>query len=258
MAISFWRCAAGAVLLAPFGRSGFRKMDRAGWGLPALAGILLALHFATWITSLELTSVANSVLLVTTAPIFVAIAARYLLKEHMKAAVWIGIVVAIAGTSLIAGGAGGGAASLRGDLLALIGAVTVAGYGLAAQVARRTLGIIEYAVITYGVGAVVLLPVCLATGAELWGYSPNTWAAIAGIVIGPQLLGHTMLNYVAKDIDATTIYVAVMAEPPIAIALAYLLFAEAPSLLVYPGGAAILIGILMVSTARRQRPELLE
>jgi drug/metabolite transporter (DMT)-like permease len=142
--------------------------------------------------------------------------------------------------------------------LALIGAVTVAGYGLAGQVARRELGIIEYSVITYGVGAVILLPVCLVTGADLWGYSAGTWAALAGIVAGPQILGHTVLNYVVKDLDATTVYVAVLAESPIAIALAFLLLQESPSLLVYPGGAAILGGILMVSMGRRAVPEIVE
>jgi drug/metabolite transporter (DMT)-like permease len=258
LAISFWRCAAGALALAPFARGGFGRMERRGWLLPAVAGCFLALHFATWITSLELTSVANSVLLVTTAPIFVAIAARYLLGERMKVVVWTGILLAFGGTALIAGGAGGGEASIRGDVLALIGAVTVAGYGLAGQVARRELGIIEYSVITYGVGAVILLPVCLVTGADLWGYSAGTWAALAGIVAGPQILGHTVLNYVVKDLDATTVYVAVLAESPIAIALAFLLLQESPSLLVYPGGAAILGGILMVSMGRRAVPEIVE
>lgn len=258
LAISFWRCAAGALLLLPFARGGLARMERAGWVLPALAGFFLAGHFAAWITSLELTSVANSVLLVTTAPIFVAIAARYLLKERMKRVVWIGIALAFGGAAAIAGGAEGGQASVRGDLLALMGAVTVAGYGLAGQVARRQLGIIEYAVITYGVAAAVLLAVCLATGVELWGYSAWTWGAIGGIVIGPQILGHTVLNYVVKDLDATTVYVAVMAEPPIAIALAFFLFHEVPSLLVYPGGLAVLAGILMVSIGRRQAPEVVE
>jgi drug/metabolite transporter (DMT)-like permease len=258
LAISFWRCAAGALLLAPFARGGFQRMQRKGWMLPAVAGVFLAAHFATWITSLELTSVANSVLLVTTAPIFVAIAARYLLRERMKLVVWTGILLAFGGTALIAGGSGGGEASIRGDLLALIGAVTVAGYGLAGQVARRDLGIIEYSVITYGVGAVILLPVCLLTGADLWGYSAGTWAALAGIVAGPQIMGHTVLNYVVKDLDATTVYVAVLAESPIAILLAFLLLQESPSLLVYPGGAAILGGILLVSVGRRAVPEIVE
>lgn len=255
LALSLWRCAAGAVVLAPFGRRGFARLERSDWWLPVLAGLFLALHFATWITSLELTSVANSVLLVTTAPVFVAFGARYFLKERMSVAVWIGIALALGGTALIAGGAEGGEASPSGDALALAGAIVVAGYALAGQISRRKLGIVEYAVITYGAGALVLLPVCLIAGVDLVGYSSQTWLAIGGMVVGPQILGHTVLNYVVKDIDATTIYAAVMAEPPIAIALAYLLFDEVPSLLVYPGGLAILVGILMVSIARRERPE---
>ena len=254
LALSFWRCLAGAALLAPFSGKGLRNLERSDLALPMLAGVALALHFATWITSLELTSVANSVLLVTSAPIFVALGARFFLKESMRRAVWIGIALALAGTALIAGaGSDGGSASISGDLLALAGAVVVAGYGLAGQVSRRKLGIAEYAVITYGAGAAVLLPVCLLADAELWGYSTKTWVAIAAMVLGPQLLGHTILNYVVKEIDATTIYAVVMAEPPIAIALAFVLFDEVPSLLVYPGGLAILVGILMVSLNRRER-----
>ncbi|HJR46206.1 MAG TPA: DMT family transporter [Actinomycetota bacterium] len=256
LALSFWRCAAGAALLAPFGRGGFGKLQRNDWILPLLAGLFLALHFATWITSLELTSVANSVLLVCTAPVFVAFGARFFLKERMGLAVWAGIALALGGTALIAAsGTSGGKASFSGDALALIGAIVVAGYALAGQISRQKLGIVEYSVITYGAGAVLLLPVCLIAGVDLFGYSAQTWIAILGMVLGPQILGHTVLNYVVKDIDATTIYAAVMAEPPIAIALAWLLFDEVPSLLVYPGGLAILIGILMVSISRRERPE---
>ena len=259
LAISFWRCAAGAALLAPFGREGFRRLTGRGWLLPIVAGAFLAVHFATWITSLELTTVANSVLLVCTTPIFTAIAARLIFKERFRVAVWVGIALTFAGTALIAGAGGGeGEASLSGDMLAIIGAITVGGYTLAGQVSRRTLGIVEYAVITYGAAALLLLPVCLAAGVPLFGYPTQTWAAIAGIVIGPQLLGHTVLNFVLKDLDATTVTVAVMAEPPIAIALAFVLFSEAPSALVYPGGAAILVGILLVSLNRREVPELVE
>lgn len=259
LAISFWRCAAGAAILAPFGGKGFRRLTGRGWLLPILAGAFLAVHFATWITSLELTTVANSVLLVCTTPIFTAIAARLIFKERFRVAVWIGIALTFAGTGLIAGAGGGeGEASLSGDMLALIGAITVGGYTLAGQVSRRSLGIVEYAVITYGAAALLLLPVCLATGVPLVGYSAQTWAAIAAIVVGPQLLGHTVLNFVLKDLDATTVTVAVMAEPPIAIALAFVLFSEAPSALVYPGGAAILLGILLVSLNRREVPELVE
>ncbi len=259
LAISFWRCAAGAVALAPFGRHGFSALTPRAARLPLVAGVFLAVHLASWITSLELTTVANSVLLVCTTPIFTALAARCLFKERFRALVWVGIALALAGTVLIAGGAtGGGRASLGGDALALFGAVTVAGYTLAGEVARRRLGIVEYAVLAYGAAAVLLLPVCLVAGVPLLGYPTATWLAIAGIVIGPQLLGHTILNFLLRDFDATTITVAVMAEPPIAIGLAFLVFSEAPSALVYPGGAAIGAGIYLVSVHRGRAPDIVE
>ena len=259
LAISFWRCALGAVALAPFGRRGFSRLAARGWTLPLMAGGFLAVHFATWITSLELTTVANSVLLVCTTPVFTAIAARYIFKERLRRVVGVGIALTLTGTALIAvAGGGEGEASRLGDMLALLGAITVAGYTIAGEISRRQLGIVEYAVVTYGTAALLLLLVCLLTGTSLSGYPAQTWLAIGGIVIGPQLLGHTILNFVLRDLDATTVAVAVMAEPPIAIVLAFLLFAETPSVLVYPGGAAIGAGILLVSVNRNKAPEIIE
>jgi drug/metabolite transporter (DMT)-like permease len=259
LAISFWRCAAGAVALAPFGRRGFSTLAPRGWVLPLVAGAFLAVHFGSWITSLELTTVANSVLLVSTTPIFTAVAARYLFRERLRRAVWLGIALTLGGTALIATAGGAeGKASLSGDTLALLGAVAVAGYTLAGEVSRRRLGIVEYSVITYAAAALLLLLVCLLADIALWHYPASTWLAIAGIVIGPQLLGHTILNFVLRDLDSTTVSVAVMAEPAIAIGLAFLLFSEAPSVLIYPGGLAILAGILMVSVNRGRAPEIIE
>ena len=259
LAIAFWRCAAGAVVLAPFGRRGFAKLAGGGWKLPLVAGAFLAVHFGTWITSVDKTTVANSVLLLSTIPVFTALAARILLREKMRQAVWVGIGLALAGTAVIAvPGGEEGRASLVGDTLALIGAITLAGYAFTGQISRRRLGIVEYSVITYGAAALLLLPVCLAAGISLSGYPASTWLALAGILAGPQLLGHTVLNFVLKELDSTTVTAAIMAEPPIAIALAFVLFSEAPSVWVYPAGLAILCGILIVSVSRGRVPEIIE
>jgi drug/metabolite transporter (DMT)-like permease len=249
LAISFWRCAAGAIVLLPFARAGLGSLKPGGWRIPGIAGAFLAVHFASWITSLELTTVASSVLLVSTTPIFVALAAWLVLKEHVQSRGWVAVLLAFAGTALVAGADLSGS-SLDGDLLALIGGATAAGYVLAGRRARQDTGILEYAVIAYASSAALLLVSCLVGGVELWGYDARTWGAIAGIVIGPQLLGHTMINLVLKDIDATTVSVSIMAEPVVATALAFLLFDEVPPVLLYPGGAAILAGIYLISTAR--------
>jgi drug/metabolite transporter (DMT)-like permease len=249
LAIAFWRCAAGAAVLAPFARKRLRQVDRSAAQLPIIAGAFLALHFATWISSVRLTSIASSVLLVSTTPVFIAVAARVLWNERAHRSTWAGIGIALAGTALIGGGDAGGS-SLGGDLLALIGAATAGGYFMAGQLARRDLGILEYATITYATSAVLLLGACLVAGAPLIGYPAETAWALAGLIAGPQLLGHTGINFALKDIDPTTVSVAVMAEPVLATALGFLLLGEVPSPLVVPGGAAVLLGIYLVTATR--------
>jgi drug/metabolite transporter (DMT)-like permease len=250
LALSFWRCAAGAALLLPFAARRLRSESRAALRAPVVAGVFLALHFGTWMTSVNLTTVAASVLLVSTTPVFVALAALLLYKERLPAAAWSGILLATAGAAAVGGGSLGGS-SLDGNLLALAGAAAAGGYVLAGQVARRTQGILEYAVVTYAVAGILVGIVCVASGVELTGYPGDTWLAIAGLVIGPQLLGHTVINLTLSDIDATTVSVVIMAEPVIATGLAFALFDEVPSWLLYPGGLAILAGIFIVSAARR-------
>jgi drug/metabolite transporter (DMT)-like permease len=249
LALAFWRCAAGAALLVPFAAPRLRALGPRDVWLPALAGAFLALHFATWITSLRLTTVAASVLLVSTSPIFVALAARALLGERLTRRGWAGIALALAGTLLI-GGADLGGASLVGNTLALAGGAAGAGYVLAGQVARQRLGNREYAAVTYAVAAALLGLACLAGGVALWDYPAGTWWAIVGLVAGPQMLRHTLINLVLKVVGATTVSVAMLAEPILSTALAFLLFGEVPSPLVYPGGAAVLAGIYLVSRAR--------
>lgn len=251
LAISFWRCAAGAVILVPFAHPKLRSIGRRELVWSLVAGVFLAVHFATWITSIELTSIAASVLLVSTAPVFVALAAHFVMRERVTAKGWVGIVIAILGTLLIAGDDFGGS-SFEGNTLALIGGAAAGYYILFGQLARRRLGIIEYAVIAYSASAVLLLLVIVPRGVALSGYETKTWLAIAGLVIGPQLLGHTLINLVLSDLDATTVSMTIMAEPIIATLLGALLFSEIPSVLIYPGGAAILGGIYLVSMARRQ------
>ncbi len=250
LALSFWRCTAGAAALLPFAARRIRAGGVDALRAPVVAGIFLALHFGTWMTSVNLTTVAASVLLVSTTPVFVALAALLIYKERLPAIAWFGIVLATAGAALVGGGSLSGS-SLDGNLLAVAGAATAGGYVLAGQVARRTQGILEYAVVTYAVAGLLVGIVCVAAGVELTGYPGATWLALAGLVVGPQLLGHTVINLTLSDIDATTVSVFIMAEPVIATALAFVLFDEVPSWLLYPGGLAILAGIFIVSTARR-------
>jgi drug/metabolite transporter (DMT)-like permease len=251
LAISFWRCAGGAAVLGPFAYRRLRSWELRDLLFAFIAGAFLAVHFATWISSIERTSIAASVLLVSTGPVFIALAAPMMFRERVGRAVWAGIVIALGGTALVAGTDLGGT-SLSGNMLALAGGAAGGYYVAYGQLARRQLGVLEYAFIAYAFSAVLLLMVIGPSGTELVGYASKTWIAIAALTVGPQLLGHTMINFVLSDIDATTVSVTIMTEPIIATGLAFALFDEVPSWLIYPGGAAILLGIYVASTARRE------
>jgi drug/metabolite transporter (DMT)-like permease len=247
LVVSFYRCAAAAAILAPIGYRAVRSRSVRLLVAPVVGGVFLAFHFASWITSLYLTTVTSAVLLVATAPLFVAVATRVLWGDRLRAWGWAGILLSIAGTALVAGADLGGS-SLKGNALALIGAATGGGYAMAGQVARRTLGIVEYSMMAYGVAAVLLRPVAFLWGSEFSGFASDTWWAIAGLVVGPQLIGHTLINASLKDLHATTVNMTIMAEPVIATALAFVLFSEVPSILIVPGGGAILAGIYLVTS----------
>ena len=251
LAISFWRCALGSLALVPFARWKKRGTTPVTVKYSVIAGVFLAVHFAAFISSVGLTSIASSVLLVSTTPVFTALIAWFLFKERLQLLGWIGIGLTLAGVALIGGGDFGGGSGL-GNVLALIGGATAGGYLMVGARARRTMGIVEYAVITYTAAGVLLLAVCLLGDIALWGYGAQTWWAIVGSVIGPQLLGHTLINATLSDIDTTTVAVTIMAEPIIATALAYFLLSESPSLLIYPGGALILLGIYLVTKVSTQ------
>ena len=257
LALSFYRCSVGALLLLPFAWKRLRALSPRDFVMPAVAGAFLALHFASWITSLGLTSVAASVVLVSTTPLFVAIVSRVLFSDRLSPLGWTGIVLGLFGTVLISSGSTGHS-SLRGDLLALTGGAMAAGYFLSTQQSRKTLGILEYAVACYGIAAAILLVMCAIGGTDMGGYNGQTWWAIVGVIVFPQLIGHTLINVVLKDIDATTVAMSIMAEPIIATALAFMLFSETPAALVYPGGVAILAGIYMVTSLKRPLPVVVE
>ncbi|MDX1511412.1 MAG: DMT family transporter, partial [Nitriliruptorales bacterium] len=234
---------------APDGR-GPRRMVLA-------AGAFLGLHCGLWLTSLEFTTVASSVTLVTMSPIFVALGARRWLGEQVTTRTWAGMAVALAGAVAI-GLADGidvdlGARALVGDLLALAGAVAVAGYLLVGRAARQSVPLAWYASRTYGVAAATLLVACLVSGTPLWGFEAMGWLAIAGIVAGPQLLGHTVLNGLLDRVRPTTISIAVLAEPVGATLLAWALLDELPATLFWLGAPLVLIGIAFATVVRRQR-----
>jgi drug/metabolite transporter (DMT)-like permease len=253
LALAFWRCLAGAAVLAPFARrgraGGLQRGDLARLGT---AGVFLAAHFALWNASLALTSVGAATTLVSCTPLFVGIGARFL-GEAPGRRTWAGIVLATVGAVVIGvsdalagpvagAGATTGASGLLGDVLAFAGAAAVAVYLLIGRVMRRRLPVSTYAASVYGTAAAVLLPACLLTGSSLGGYAAGSWLAVAGVVVGPQLLGHTVFNSLLTSVSATVVSVVLLIEPVGATALAWLLFHELPAAGFWVGAPLVLAG----------------
>ena len=252
LALAFWRCLAGAAVLAPFARRGRAGgLARGDLALLGAAGVFLAAHFALWNASLALTSVGAATTLVSCTPLFVGIGARFL-GEAPGRRTWAGIALATVGAVVIgvsdalagpvAGAQATGASGLLGDVLAFAGAAAVAVYLLIGRVMRQRLPVSTYAASVYGTAAAVLLPACLLTGSSLGGYAAGSWLAVAGVVIGPQLLGHTVFNSLLTSVSATVVSVVLLIEPVGATALAWLLFHELPAVGFWVGAPLVLAG----------------
>jgi drug/metabolite transporter (DMT)-like permease len=261
MSIAFWRMALATACLAFYcgiARVRFWRAWRGiDWWTGAGAALLLALHFAFWISSLDYTSVAASSVLVSTQPVFVAILGRALLNERPSRAAWGGIALAIAGTVVIAGADFAlDRRAVLGDLLALLGAVWISGYYILAKVLRASKDLVPYVTVIYAMTAGWLLVGALASGSELAGWGTGTWAALAGLALGPTILGHSSLNYALRYMPAFKVNIAILGEPVGAAAWAWLLLSERPGPATWIGGALILIGIFVTLERRAVREPL--
>lgn len=255
LAIAFWRNAAGAAALLPVllarergTLSGLRLRDLRS---SAVAGLFLAAHFAAWLPSLSMTTVAASIALVTTTPIWTALAAR-IAGIRLPAQVWWGLVLAVVGAALIAGV--DFAVSLRavaGDGLALLGAIAAGGYVLAGARARERLATSAYTVVCYSVCALVLALAAIVVDVPLAGFSARDWWLIAAITFVAQLLGHTLLNLVLSSVGPTVVSLAVLLEVPGSLIVALVLLGQVPPLLALPGMAAVVVGVALVVRASR-------
>ncbi len=234
------------------------------WGKGLLAGLFLALHFATWITSLEYTSIASSVVLVTTTPLWVALLSPVVLNEKIRQAVWIGLLISVVG-GVIVGLANacqldsGGLAcqaqgftgqAMWGNALALFGAWMAAGYMLMGRQLRKKLDTISYTALVYGTAAGILLGVLIIKAEPVFSYGPQTYLWLLALGIIPQLLGHSLLNWALKYISAAYVSLTLLGEPIGTSILAYIFLRESPTLLEGAGAVLILVGIVIGSVRR--------
>jgi drug/metabolite transporter (DMT)-like permease len=257
LVIAAWRLTFSVALIAlvlAFRRDSWRgiRLSKREWLAAASAGLLLAAHFWSWIASLAMTTVASSVVLVSTQPIFVAAMSTLLLHEPATTRQWTGIVVAVAGALVIGwGDLRFGGTALLGDGLAVAGALFVSGYYIIGRKLRQKLDLWVYIGIVYGVAAgAFLLLAGMLPGAALTPWPPRDWLIFLALAAGPMMLGHTGMNYALRYLKAHVANLALLGEPVGATLIAWLLLNEAPAVQTMAGAMLILAGVLLGVTRR--------
>jgi drug/metabolite transporter (DMT)-like permease len=254
LSVAAWRLIFASLVLVPYAwathRDEIRDLSQREWVLLAAAGVFLGFHFATWIASLDMTSVASSVVLVSMGPVFVGLGSWFFLHERPNLQMALGIVVAAAGSVVISwGDFGQGQDQLRGDLLALTGAVMVAGYLMIGRKVRARRSLATYVALVYGVAMLTLVVIVLVARQPMLGFSPLAYGWMLALGLVPQLIGHSTLNWALQYLSATYVSVVTLAEPIGSGILAYILLGEAVTVPVLAGGALVLAGIYVASRA---------
>ena len=256
LAVAFWRNGLASIGLVPAALLSGRRRDVPvrTWLVAAAAGLVLGAHFAAWISSLSSTTVAASVALVATQPVWTALIGR-MTGERLTARAWAGIGLALVGVVIVTGvDVHASTHALRGDVLALIGGMLAAGYVSLGSVARRRLTTTDYTAACYSVAAVALLVAALAAGQPLVGFGLRTWLCIAAITAGPQLLGHSVFNRLLRSVGPTVVSVAILGEIVGSALLAAWWFGERPSAGLAPAAACIIAGVVLVVRGGAMRP----
>ncbi len=270
LVIAAYRLVIASVVLVPLvawrERAALRRMTAREWGLAVVSGLCLGLHFGAWISSLAYTSVASSVVLVSTSPLFVAILATVFLRERLTRGVVSGLALTLVGALVVGGSDACGPTgcppladfvrgpALYGDVLALVGAAAGAVYFSLGRALRPTLPLLVYIFVTYGTAAVVLLATVLAARLPLSGYPASAYLWFVLLALVPQLLGHSAFNWALRYLPASYVSLMALGEPVATIALVAVLLGEVPSAGKLAGCALILLGLAVASRRASRIP----
>ncbi len=275
LAIAAYRMALAALFITPFAlwktRSEIRTIARKDWILIILSGFLLACHFASWITSLEYTSVASSVVLVTTAPLWVALFSPLLLKESITKGILIGLIVALLGSVIVglseacsispsfsctvSQGLFTGRAFI-GNIFALAGAFFSAGYLMVGRKVREHHSLLAYVFLVYSIAALFLLCFVGVSRTSMGISNPIDLIWLIALALVPQVIGHSTFNWALKFLSAAYVSIALLGEPVGTVILAFIILKEKPTVFELVGGILILCGIYLASRVE-QRMEVL-
>lgn len=257
--IAAYRVGLATLIIAPVAwfkaRDEIINLSGKDFALAGLSGLFLALHFIVWISSLGYTSIANSVVLVNTNPLWVGLFTFFMTGERLKGSSVAGIIIGVAGGVIIgADDFAAGGEALFGDFLALSGGICAAFYLLLGRNLRSRLSLTAYITVCYGSAAVFLWLVVILYGLQITGYDTGTMASFLGLALISQLTGHTCFNWALKWFSPGLIAVALLGEPVGSSILAYIIFGEQFTLLKLAGGALILAAIYISAAGEKKQP----
>ena len=251
-----YRMGLAAVILIPLAawkaRQELRTLSLRDIKLAVLSGLFLALHFATWISSLDYTAIANSVVLVNTIPLWVGLLTPLIAKDRIQGSTIISIIISVVGAAIIGfGDFSSGGEALWGDFLAVIGAICAAVYLLLGRNLRRKLSLLSYIAICYGSAAVILWLAVLSLNLPITGYSTQTMTAFWAMALISQILGHSSYNWSLKWFSTSMVAVSLLGEPVGSTLLAYLIFDEGLTWMKFIGGLFILSAIYIAASGEK-------
>jgi drug/metabolite transporter (DMT)-like permease len=260
LVIAAGRMGIAALVMAPFALPGVvreaPRLSRRALLLCLGSGFCLAIHFWSWIVSLEHTSVASSTVLVATNPLWVALASAWLLGERPARAALVGVALTLLGSAAIfisdTARLDAGPQSALGNTLALIGAVAASAYLLIGRAARGEVSLKTYVWIAYATAA-ALLWIVLLVRSGFPSLSLSVWVFIAALALGPQLLGHTAFNWALRRVSATFVALAILGEPIGSAVLAWWLLGEQFATLQLVGFVLLLVGIFAAARGESRR-----
>ncbi len=259
LVIAAYRLTIASMILIPIASmksmKDLKQLSRHDTLLILLSSAFIALHFGLWITSLSYTSIASSVVLVTSHPAFVAVASYFLWGERLNRLTIGGIVVALSGVILINyGGFTFGSRAIQGDLLALVAGFSMGAYLLIGGQLRARVNLLSYLTLVYSGAAVMLLIATVVSGYRFVGYSALTYVMMILLALIPQLIGHSSLNLAVRLMPVTLVSVAILGEPVGATLLGSLILNERPTANEILGGLLILSGVFIVLRWKPKEP----
>jgi drug/metabolite transporter (DMT)-like permease len=249
----FWRNLGGSLVTLPFALR--HKLNRTGVRWAVLAGVVLAVHFVGFFLAMRLTSVTAGTAIVATQPIFAAFFVK-LTGGHIPKKAWLGMLISFSGVLVVTGiDLQLDRKSFLGDIAALVSGALAAAYMLIGSKAQQHLETTSYTTICYFVCAMTALPMAIFLGYEIIKFDAKEWWILIGLILGAQILGHTMFNLTLKRVSPAVVSMIVFFEVPVAAIISFVFkIGKEPTLSIIPGVILILAGCILVVLRTKDAP----